>query len=45
MQQGVRLRHVAGVGGRADHAVHQPAVGIRADIGFHAEVPLIAFFV
>jgi len=27
-----------------DQAVHHAAVGVRANMGFHAEVPLVAFF-
>ena len=42
MDQLAGLRHIIDVGCRAHHGVNQPRVGIHADVGFHAEVPLIA---
>lgn len=37
------LTDVAGVGRCSCHVVNQATVHVDADMGFHAEVPLIAF--
>ena len=42
VQQTVALGHIVHVGGGADDAVHQTRVGIDADVGLHAKVPLVA---
>ena len=42
MQQDMRLCDVMRIGRRSRHAVHQARVSIRADMGFHAMVPLVA---
>ena len=42
MKERLRLRDVIDVGRRTDDRVHQPRVGINADVCLHAEVPLIA---
>ncbi len=42
MQQIGRVGHIAGVGRGGVQSVHQAAIGIGADVGFHAEVPLVA---
>ena len=42
VQQRVRLRDVVRVGCSGRHAVHQTLVRIRANVGFHAEMPLVA---
>ena len=42
MQERLRLSDVIDVRRRTDDRVHQPRVGINADVGLHAEVPLIA---
>ncbi|RMT26318.1 hypothetical protein ALP50_200246 [Pseudomonas syringae pv. spinaceae] len=44
MQQLVNLGDIRHVGGRPDHAVHQPRRGVYTNVGLHPEVPLIAFF-
>src|SRR4029077_15381221 len=36
VQQLMRLGHIGDVGWRADHAVHQAALGIDPDMGLHA---------
>ena len=38
----MRVRHVALVGRRGVHAVHEARFGIHADVGLHAKVPLVA---
>ena len=42
VQAGVHHRDVGHLGGRAFDGMDQTALGIDADMGFHAEVPLIA---
>ena len=42
VQQRAGLRHVVDVGRRGDHRVHQPRLGIHADVRLHPEVPLVA---
>ncbi len=42
MQAGVRLRHVAHVGGCRHDGMRQSRLGINTDMGLHAEEPLIA---
>jgi hypothetical protein len=42
VQQIQRLRHVAHVRGRGDHAVHQARLVVHADVALHPEVPLLA---
>ena len=42
VQQRVRVGHIAFVGRRRVQAVHQARVGVRADVGLHAERPLVA---
>jgi hypothetical protein len=42
VQQRVGLDHVAHAAGRASHGVHQSGLRIHADVGLHAEVPLLA---
>ena len=42
MDKRVCLGHVVDVGRGAHHRVHQPAVGIDADVDLHAEMPLVA---
>ena len=42
VQQLVNLRDICHVAGRADHAVHQPRLGIDADMRLHPEEPLVA---
>ena len=41
-QQIGQFADVGSIGGGYPHAMHRPAVDIRADVDFHAEVPLIA---
>ena len=36
------MRHIVDVGRRADDRMHQPRLGIHADVRLHAEVPLLA---
>jgi len=43
MNQGTGLRHVVDVSGRANHRVHQPRIGIHADVALHPEMPLVPF--
>lgn len=38
-----RMRRVGDISVRADDGVHQARSGIDADVGLHAEVPVIAF--
>jgi hypothetical protein len=42
VQEVMRLRHIGDICGGANHGVHQAAFGIDTNVGFHAEVPLIA---
>ena len=42
VQQGVPLRDIVDVGRRADDRVHQARVCVHPNMGFHAEVPLVA---
>jgi hypothetical protein len=42
MQQRMGLGDVVRVGRRGGHALHQPLVCVRADMGFHPVVPLLA---
>src|SRR6516225_3939860 len=42
-QQIGQFADVRSIGGGHPHAMHRPAVDIRADMDLHAEVPLIAF--
>jgi hypothetical protein len=42
VQERVALRDIVDVGGRADHGVHQPRLGIGADVRLHAEVVVVA---
>jgi hypothetical protein len=42
VQQGAGLRDVSDVGRRAEHCVHETRLGVHADVGLHAEVPLLA---
>lgn len=44
MQQRMGLGDVVRIGRCGDHGVNQSGVGIRTDVGFHAVVPLVAFF-
>lgn len=44
MQQGMCLRDVVDVGRSGRDGVHQPRVGIHANVLLHAEVPLLTFF-
>ena len=44
MQNLMRVGHVAVVGRSRVQAVHQARVGIDADVGLHAEEPLVALF-
>ena len=44
VQQAVDLDHVIDVTGSAAHRVHQSRLGVHADMGFHPDVPLAAFF-
>ena len=41
MQQLVHLGHVADVGGRALHVVHQPRILVHTNVRLHPEVPLV----
>ncbi len=43
MQQILCPGHISHIGGGADHGVHQPRLGIDADMGLHAEMPRVAF--
>lgn len=43
MQEFSRLGDVMYVSGGANDGMHQPGVGIHGDMGFHAEMPLVAF--
>ena len=42
MQQLVRVGHVALVGSRGVHAMHQARGGVHPDVRLHSEVPLVA---
>jgi len=42
---GGRLGHIIDIGRRAHQRMHQPRVGIRADVRLHAEAPWVAFLV
>ena len=42
VQQLVRLAHIAYVGRRRHDRMHQPGLGIDADVRLHPEVPLVA---
>ena len=42
VQQRVRLRDVMGIGCGGGDGVHQPRVGVHANVRLHAEVPLVA---
>lgn len=44
MQKLMRVAHVALVGRRRMHAVHQARVGVRADVRLHPEMPLRVAF-
>ena len=44
VQQAVTLGYVVDVPGGAPDGTEQPQVGINADVGFHAGVPLVTFF-
>jgi len=42
MQQGMRLRHIVGIGRRCRDRVHQARVSVHANVRLHAKVPLVA---
>ncbi len=42
MHQGMRLRHVVGIGRRCRDRVHQARVSVHANVRLHAKVPLAA---
>jgi hypothetical protein len=42
VQQAVALGNVVNMACRAFDGMHQPRVGISADVGLHAKVPLVA---
>ena len=42
MEQCVPLGHIVDVGRRAEDRVHQTGLSVHPDMGFHAEVPLVA---
>ena len=42
VQQGVPLRDIVDVGRRADDRMHQARLSVHPNMGFHAEVPLVA---
>jgi GalNAc-alpha-(1->4)-GalNAc-alpha-(1->3)-diNAcBac-PP-undecaprenol alpha-1,4-N-acetyl-D-galactosaminyltransferase len=43
MQQAMALRDIVDVGSRTNDGMHQARISVHADVGFHAEVPLVAF--
>ena len=42
VQQGVPLRDIVDVGRRADDRMHQARLSVHLNMGFHADVPLVA---
>jgi hypothetical protein len=42
MKQGMRLRHIVGIGRRCRDRVHQSRVRVNGNVGLHAKVPLVA---